>query len=94
MSPGESKRSRHSSARGPGSFGVALVLLVIVGAGLLFFLTTNPKQAVQAEPKKEQEQVNPFADLPPEAPPEKRAKSKAQLQREQQEQAQQQAPPK
>ncbi len=94
MSPEVSRRSTRSSASGPGSFGIAIVLLVLVGAGLAYFLTTAKKQAVQAEPKKEQEQVNPFADLPPEAPPEPRAKSKAQLQREAQQQAQQQAQPK
>ncbi len=73
--------ARPAPSRSPALFGLALVLLVLCGAGLAFYLTNRAK-TVQAEPKAEAS-VNPFADLPPEAPPEKQAKSKAELQREQ-----------
>jgi hypothetical protein len=58
-----------SGARG---FAVALVLLVLLGAALVFFLQAKDREkAVQAETKTT-EQANPFADMPPEQPPAKR----------------------
>ncbi len=85
MKPEQTQRPARSPSRGPGAFGLALVLLVLTGIALVFLLKTKAK-AVQAEPKTEQ--ASPFADLPPEAPPEKQAKTKGEQQREQQKQGQ------
>ena len=67
-------RQRRPAKKSGGMFGLALVLFVLA---LVMLLYTMTNKAPAPEPAKV-EQVDPFADLPPEAPPEKQAKTKGQ----------------
>lgn len=53
---------------------LALVLLVLAGAVVVYTLTN--KKAAEAQPAAVP--ANPFADIPPEAPPEKQVRTKGQ----------------
>jgi hypothetical protein len=67
-------RGRRPEKKSGGMFGLALVLFVLALVLVLYTMTNKPPAP---EPAKA-EQVDPFADLPPELPPEKQAKTKGQ----------------
>jgi len=76
MSRARGRREEHDEPRGgrqarrsgtPALLGVTMVLLVVLGA-LVVFMTMNKKPPAEATPEKV---VDPFADLPPEQPAEK-----------------------
>ena len=61
-------RARAASSGGglsPATLAVGAVLIVVVAAGVLYFLGTNQRAA---EVEAQEQEVNPFEGLPPERP--------------------------